>query len=138
MTISDDKFIEQFENQTLPPELFDHYGHLRLAWLYLNMHPLEQAINKVTIGLSVYATSLGATDKFQHTLTEAIVRIMAIRMKRCNFDTLESYLKSNRDLVDDILTVVGTHYSHDQLNSARARTEFVCPDLAPLTPPDRA
>lgn len=134
MTISDDKFIEQFENQTLPPNLFDHYGHLRLAWLYLRKYPLPKAIDKVTTGIKAYANSLGATNKFQHTLTEAIVRIMAIRMGKGNADTLETYLAANRDLVDDIWAVVGSHYSHDLLNSERARAEFVNPDLTALIP----
>jgi len=134
MEISDDKFLEHFENQTLPLDLFDHRGHLRLAWLYLPKYPLLIAIDKVTTGIKVYANSLGATDKFQHTLTEAIVRIMAIRMKNGDADTLEEYLTDNQDLVEDMPAVVATHYSYDLLNSERARTEFVSPDLAEITP----
>jgi len=133
MEISNDKFLEYFENQTLPPDLFDHWGHLRLAWLYLRKYPLQIAIDKVTTGIKVYANSLGATNKFQHTLTEAIVRIMAIRMKKKDADTLEAYLADNQDLVEDISAVVATHYSYDLLNSERARTEFVSPDLAEIT-----
>lgn len=132
MALSDKTFIEQFENKTLNPDLLNHYGHLRMAWLYLQSYPLQQAVDKVTSGISAYALSLGATDKFQHTLTEAIVRIMAIRMKQDDADTLESYLANNLDLVDDIRSVVGTYYSDALLNSERARSEFVSPDLAPF------
>jgi hypothetical protein len=132
MTITDEKFLEQFENQNLKPELFDHYGHLRLAWLYLNEYPLETAIEKVTNGISTYASSLGATDKFQHTLTEAIVRIMANRLNSGNEDSFEAYLATNRDLFDDILSVVKVHYSGERLNSDSARASFVAPDLRPF------
>ena len=138
MLLSDKAFIEQFENKTLAPELFSHNGHLRLAWLYLQSYPLQQAIEKVTSGISAYASSLGATDKFQHTLTEAIVRIMALRMKQGNASTLEDYLVDNRDLVDDIMSVVEIYYSRQLLNSERAKREFVSPDLVPLNSMDAA
>ena len=132
MTITDEQFLEQFENQTLNPELFDHLGHLRLAWLYLNQHRLEIAIEKVTNGISTYASSLGASDKFQHTLTEAIVRIMANRFNSGNEDTFEAFLATNTDLVDDIWSVVNVHYSDERLNSDSARASFVSPDLLPI------
>lgn len=137
-SISDQAFIEQFENQTLPPELFNHHGHLRLAWLYLQRYPLQQAIEKVTTGISAYASSLGAKDKFQHTLTEAIVRIMALRKAQSHADTLESYLADNYDLVDSIGSVVGTYYSQELLNSEQARSGFMSPDLAPFDSVDAA
>jgi hypothetical protein len=132
MAITGEKFLEQFESQTLKPELFDHYGHLRLAWLYLNKYPLKIAVEKVTGGISTYASSLGATDKFQHTLTEAIVRIMANRLNCGNDDSFEAFLVTNRDLVDDIYSVVRLHYSDERLNSDLARSSFVDPDLIPF------
>ncbi len=132
MSLSDDAFIEQFENRTLSPEYFNHRGHLRLAWLYLRRYPLAEAIDRVTQGIRLYATNLGATDKFQHTLTEAIVRIMAQRMEQGSAATLDDYLVANPDLVDDIQGVVGRYYSPELLQSPRARARFVDPDLVPL------
>ena len=132
MAITNEIFLEQFENLTLNPELFDHSGHLRLAWLYLNEYPLEIAIEKVTTGISTYASSLGATEKFQHTLTEAIVRIMANRLNSCKENSFEGYLVINRDIVDDIGSVVKVHYSDERLNSDSARASFVPPDLLPF------
>ena len=45
MSISHQQFLEQFENQTLDPNYFDHRGHIRLAWLYLNDATFDQAHN---------------------------------------------------------------------------------------------
>lgn len=132
MTINDSEFLKQFENQTLAPTYFNHAGHLRLAWLYLNENKLEVAVNKVTNGISSYATSLGATDKFQHTFTEAIVRIMGKRLEAGQFSDLPSFLSSNKDLVEDIWAVVGQYYSKDKLNSDIAKSEYVEPDLLPI------
>jgi hypothetical protein len=81
MTINYSDFLKTFENKELDPSSFDRLGHLRLAWLYLNNCKIEAAIDKVANGISDYATSLGATDKFQYTLTEAIVRGMANRLE---------------------------------------------------------
>lgn len=95
MAIIDEQFIEQFEDRTLNPRYFNHYGHLQLAWLYLHKYSLEIAIEKMTGGISAYATSLGATEKFQRTLTEAIVRIMAARFHDSMEESLQQYLMEN-------------------------------------------
>lgn len=130
MKISDTEFIKQFESHSLDPKHFNHLGHLRIAWLYLNKATLEKAIYKVISGVSSYACSLGAADKFRHTLTEATVRIMALRMqKHSNF--LE-FLASNNDLVEELSSVLAQHYSHELLYSDKAKVEFVMPDLKPL------
>ncbi len=136
MKISDQSFISQFEKQTLDPCHFDHYGHLRLAWIYLNSYPLELAVEKVTRGISDYANSLGATDKFQHTLTEAIVRIMAERLKESEAGDLGNFLAANPDLVQDVLGLVKRYYSDALLASPTARERFVAPDLLPLEEPE--
>lgn len=132
MSISDSEFLKQFEEQSLCSSHFDHWGHLRIAWLYLNKYPLALAIDKTTCGISIYAASLGATDKFQHTLTEAIVRIMAKRIECAQFENLEGFLAANQDLLVDIWGVVGRHYSEARLNSDLAKSQFVSPDLLPI------
>ena len=130
MPLSDAEFLAQFEQQTLPPAAFDHRGHLRLAWLYLSRNPLERAVDRVTAGIAAYAASLGAADKFHHTLTEAIVRIMSARRRRGHYPTLEAYLAANPDLVRDIRGVVLACYSPELLDSPRARRMFLPPDRA--------
>lgn len=133
MTISDTEFLEQFENQTLAPEYFDHRGHMRLAWLYLNQYPLQTAVHKVGVGISNYANSLGATDKFHYTLTEAIVRVMAIRLERTGDCTFEEYLRINADLFTNLWGVIKEYYTEDAINSATAKSSFVEPDLKPFS-----
>ena len=132
MLMQDSEFLKQFEAHTLDSSYFDHYGHLRLAWLYLNMHTLDVAIAKVTTGISSYATSLGATDKFQHTLSEAIVRIMALRLQVDTPDDFAGFLASNPDLVENIPGVVGSYYTQETLYSDLAKVQFVEPDLRPI------
>ncbi len=88
MHLSDQDFIHQFEQKTLPLKEFNHRSHLRLAWLYLHKYSLLPALKKITEGIEAFAVSLGANDKFHHTLTEAIVRIMHLR---CQQDKAETF-----------------------------------------------
>lgn len=125
--LSDNTFIEQFENQTLPPQHFDHLGHLRIAWLYLNRYSLEQAISRVCGGIKTYAESLGASTKFHFTITDAIVRIMAVRMKP--HQDRSAFLAANADLVDSAVTVLHQYYSKELLFSEQARQRVMAPDL---------
>ncbi|MEM7035021.1 MAG: hypothetical protein AAF629_36110 [Chloroflexota bacterium] len=130
--IDDHEFLAQFENQTLSPRHFNHVGHLRLAWLYLNHHDVETAVNLVSSGIQSYATSLGATTKFHRTITDAIVRIMAKRVDDMTEKEWDLFLAENSDLVDDALSVVYQYFSKELLFSEKARTSLVQPDIRSL------
>ena len=132
MSLSDKQFLRQFEQLTLAEQEFSHRGHLRLAWLYLCRYDLPTAIEKTTKGIAAYANSLGATGKFHHTLTEAIVRIMYSRFQAANDENLEEYLGRNQDLVDNMWAVLHEFYSRENLFTDLAKREFVEPDLKPL------
>lgn len=129
MNLSDQDFLYQFEQKTLPAEDFDHRGHLRLAWLYLNLFPLDVAIVKTTKGIEAYANSLGATGKFHHTLTEAIIRIMHARVLQGGQETLDEFLSRNPELVRNIRGEVLRYYSEERLNSPTAKRSFCQPDI---------
>ncbi len=132
MNPDDRQFVNALESCTLAPELFDHRGHLRLAWLYLSEYSLEQAIARVCRSINAYASSLGATDKFHHTLTEAMTRIIHARMARTEAEDFDAFVQANNDLLTQAACVLGQHYSKAGLNNAPARRRFVAPDLAPL------
>ncbi len=132
MSLSDQQFLQQFEQQILPASEFNHRGHLRLAWLYLNQYPLAEAIDKTAQGIKAYAESLEAYDKFHHTMTEAILTIMHRRLQQRQFVSLEEFLGGNPDLVENVISVVHRYYSQERLASPVAKCRFVEPDLQPL------
>ena len=125
--LSDETFIAQFEDQSLPVGYFNHIGHLRISWLYLKQFEIELAVSKVCDGIKAYAESLGASTKFHLTLTDAIVRIMALRInaEQCWL----SFLASNNDLVTNAISVINQHYSKAVLDSEQARFELIQPDI---------
>ena len=42
--MSDDEFLAQFENCTLPFDQWTHRAHVRVAYLYLRRHPFREAL----------------------------------------------------------------------------------------------
>ena len=135
MQLDDDTFLTRFATRDLGPEHFDHRGHLRMAWLHLTRFELEEANRRVCEGIRDLAIRFDAPEKFSHTLTEALTRIMAARMSEEGRGDFERFLALNADLVGDAEGVLARHYSAQRLNTPRARTGWVEPDLAPLHEP---
>ena len=126
--LNDQVFLQQFEQLELDPQYFNHLGHLRLAWIYLGRFPLDTAIERTCTGIKAYAESLGAHDKFNHTITDAIVRIIDKRRQRMTNPDWPEFLNKNPDIVEDALAVLDQYYSRDILFGERARHGLVQPD----------
>lgn len=124
-------YLKQFECLELGPEHFDHVGHLYMAWLHLKHYDLEEANERVCNGIRMLADKFGVPEKFNHTLSEALMRIMAGRMQVHEQD-FDAFLRENPDLVDDCQGVLARHYSDACLTSEPARTGWVEPDREPL------
>ena len=79
--MSDDEFLAAFEARTFPLDDFHHREHVKLAYLYLLRHPLDEAVAKVRDGLQAFAAFHNApTDKldagYHETQTQAWVRLV--------------------------------------------------------------
>ena len=129
LTLTDAEFIAQFENLSLDPSHFNHLGHIRLAYLYLDSLVFLEALVKVNQGIVAYATSLGHADKFHHTITDAIVRIIARRMDDKVSANWQEFVQQNGDLVADAYGVILQYYSQEALASTTAHDQVVAPDL---------
>ena len=46
--MTDEDFIAAFESRTLDPQHFNHLGHVRLAWLYLQRHDFDEAVARTS------------------------------------------------------------------------------------------
>lgn len=130
--LTDSEFVRQFEALSLSPDHFDHKGHIRLAFLYLEQYALDEAIQRISSGIQKYATSLGASDKFHVTITDAITRVIAQRKQATDSKSWQLFLKENQDLVDDALSILHQYYSKDLLFSAMAKQQLLPPDLQSL------
>jgi len=133
MQLSDNEFIKQFENQTLDPTHFNHIGHLRLCWLYLQKYDFENAIEYTCLGIHAYAQSLGANDKFHRTITEFLVRYIHSKINLQPQYSFSKFLKTNKNLVNDAQSVLGQYYSTSLLTSENTRLNYIPPDLFALS-----
>ena len=131
-TISDARFLQQIEDGSLPPEYFDHAGHLRLAWLLVESEPMDFAVSKASELIARYATSLGASDKYHATVTEFLIRLVSSRQTQAYCSSWQTFLARNSDLNLDCLQVLSQYYDKDVLFSAAAKRAFIAPNLKSL------
>lgn len=115
--MDDITFASGLEACALPPEHFNHAGHLRLACLYLARYPLDEAIARTCATIRAYATHLGAAHKYHATVTVALVRLLHAHGSAA---------------LDDAPAVLALHYSPALLAAPASRAAFVPPDLKPL------
>ncbi len=125
--LDDARFLAQFEQLTLDKRLFNHHGHLRIAWLYLEQYPLEQASIKTCQGISAYAQALGASTKFHWTITDAMVRIIHAR-RRQPYQSFEDFLAQHQDLVMSAEQVLLTYFTPAQLAHPDSRMKRIKPE----------
>jgi hypothetical protein len=124
--LEDSTFLQMFLDQTLPSEYFDHVGHLRVAWLILNEHGLESGSLKGCAAIKAYATSLGAAEKYHHTISIALFHLMYFRGLG---DSWQSFVENQSDLVHNSLSVLKVYYSEALLFSEDAKQSFQQPDI---------
>ena len=131
-SMSDDQFLAAFLDSSMPPAGFDHLGHLRAAWLLLQRRPLEDAVSETCNAIAQLATRLGVPGKYNRTLSEALVRLMAHGGATDRALSWPDFLAANADLVGSARLVLARHYSDDTLNSAVAQECFTPPDRQSL------
>jgi N-formylglutamate deformylase len=130
--MSDDDFLTAFLDCSISPALFNHHGHMRVAWLMLRRYPLDEAVERTCSGIVRLAAHLGVPDKFHRTLSEALVRLMAAGGAADPAVSFEQFLRTGDPLLVDARSVLARHYSAQALACPAARERFLAPDLLPL------
>ena len=123
--MDDREFVAAFEDCSLPPDLFPHRAHVRLAWIYLREHSLLDTLTRYSAGIRRYAASLGASAKYHETITWAYLFLIHERMQRASLATFDEFASANEDLFGPVLD---RYYSPAVLQSDLARASFVLPD----------
>lgn len=131
-SLSDDEMLAAFLACDLPASGFDHRSHLRIAWIHLQRYPLDEAVQRTCDGIAGFAAHLGATEKFNRTLTEALVRLMAHGGAADPGLGWKAFLAANPELANDARGAIARYYSQERLARPEARTRFLPPDKADL------
>jgi hypothetical protein len=127
--LPDADFLAALEACTLPPSCFRHGDHLRLAWLCVHAGPLDLAILHVRETIQRYAAHLGKAEIFHETITAGWVRLLASHSEA----SFAEFLRANESRLNKDL--LHRFWSPERLASARARAEWLPPDLRELPPP---
>ena len=133
--MTDDEFLAAFEACTL--EEFHHREHVKVAYLYLRRHPLDDAIAKVRSGLQALAVAWGAPmddlEKGYHeTITQAWVRLVHLTLDdHGSSESADAFCDQQPNLMQK--TYLQSFYSRERLTTWEAKRGFVEPDLAPFS-----
>ena len=132
LSLEDARFLRAFEASELTPATFRHREHLRLAYIYLTIHPFETALQTMRSRLQTFLAHLGAPPTAYHeTMTRAWLLAVDHFMRRTGAQrSSEDFLAASPALLDK--DVIYTHYTPERLKSSAAREGFVEPDLEPI------
>ena len=130
--MNDDEFLAAFEAHTL--DEFHHRDHIKVAYLYLRRHPLDEAITKVRTGLKALAAAWNAPaddlEKGYHeTMTQAWVQLVHLALSSAGTaESADAFCDQHPELIQK--TYLQLFYSHERLITWEAKRKFVEPDLA--------
>lgn len=130
--LSDTEFTNQFKNATLNPKLFSHEAHLRLAWIYINNEGIDLAISNITNQLINFVTTIGASDKYNETVTVAAIKAVYHFWLKSDSKTFQDFILENARLKTNFKALLATHYDIDIFNSEMAKSSFLEPTLLPF------
>jgi hypothetical protein len=130
--LNDLQFESQFENGTFDPKLFSHEAHIRLAWIHIKNYGIEKAIENVDGQLLKYATSLGAGDKYNKTVTVAAVRAVYHFFLKSKSENFKDFIVEFPRLKNNFKELLDSHYGFDIFKLQTAKKEYLDPDLLPF------
>ena len=130
--MNDDEFLAAFEARAL--EEFHHRDHIKVAYLYLRQHSVDEAITKVRMGLQGLAAAWGAPvddlEKGYHeTMAQAWVRLVHLALNEYGAaESADAFCDEQPQLLQK--TRLELFYSRERLMTWEAKRRFVAPDLA--------
>lgn len=130
--LTDSEFIQQFESCQFPPALFSHEAHLRLVWIHIKTYGIEQATENIQRQLIHFTRFVGATDKYNVTITRAAIYIVYHFMQQTQTGNFKEFILEFPQLQTDFKKLIARHYSSDIFNSEEARKAYLVPDLLPF------
>ena len=130
--LTDFEFEQLFSAQLIPPSLFSHEAHLRLAWINIQLYGLDKALEKVSSCLKNYVAHVGAEEKFNATLTIAAVKAVSHFMKKSDAEKFKDFILQFPRLKYQFKELMACHYGFDIYHSPEAKQYFLEPDLLPF------
>lgn len=127
--LTNEQFLQQFEDGTLDLALFHHEEHVRLGFICLERFGFWAGTDRIRTGINELATAAGHPDKYHETVTAAYMAIINERRhQQPENATWQEFITANSDLLEDGL--LKKYYPESVLTSALAKDVFVLPQTA--------
>lgn len=130
--LNDALFEAQFRTGVLDSAVFSHEAHLRLAWIHVKNYGVETAIENICLQLKAYVASLGASDKYNKTLTVAAIRAVNHFMLKAEAADFSTFIHQHNRLKYNFKELMASHYKMDIYNNSIAKQQYMVPDLLPF------
>lgn len=130
--MDDAEFLARFEDCTLPFDLWTHRAHIRIAYLYLRRHPLEETTARMRAGVQAYNAANNVPEGvhmgYHETLTCAWMRVVdaMIRVHGPGASS-EDFCEQQPYLLNRLL--LRLFYNRATIMAPEAKTRFIEPDL---------
>jgi hypothetical protein len=131
----DEMFLQEFEAQRWPLEKWHHRDHIKLAYLYLERYPFDEAATKIRDGIKAHNAAHDIPDLptsgYHETMTRAWLRLVDVTI--CEYGLAESadaFYELHPELSQK--KTLRLFYSRERFMSPLAKYEFVESDLTPL------
>lgn len=131
-SLSDDEFAKQFRLATLDPQLFNHEAHLRLAFILIKRHGVEEAEDQLCQQIAHFDQTFGDGTKFHKTVTVAAAKAVHHFMGRSSAENFPELLSKFPRLKTNFKDLLACHYGFDVFCHPKAKNTFVEPDLLPF------
>lgn len=125
--MDDDEFLRRLADCSLPPEAFDHRGHVRAAYLVLTETAgFGAALERMRALITGYAAHLGKAGLYHETVTVAFMALINARRAEAGEGlSWEAFAAANPDLFDK--EILSRRYERSVLQSELARRVFLLP-----------
>jgi hypothetical protein len=135
MTMTDADLWDGFHRSTVSHADWTHHAHLRVAWMFLRRHAVDDAHILMRVGIIRLNAAHGLVETptrgYHETLTRVWLLLVAAAMRATpDVDASTSFLEAHAATLGKDAPL--RHYTRERLLSASARARFVEPDLLAL------
>jgi hypothetical protein len=127
----------QFLAGTIPFEEWTHQAHLAVGTWHVSRYGAEEGLARLRVGIQSlnekHGTPNSLTRGYHETITRAYVQLLAEFLESCPPDmSLQEQVERLMESPMADKNLLFQFYSRETLMSARAKSEWVEPDIAPL------
>lgn len=127
--LTDIEFEQKFAGCQIDPALFSHEAHLRLAWIHISRFGIDSAIENICKQLKMFVTFLGASDKYNETVTVAAVKAVYHFKLKSSTENFRDFIAENPRLKTHFKELLAQHYMTDIFTSEEAKEKFLEAEL---------